>query len=115
MRKQRAHAGLVLRVEKHELGLAIFERHQVVGLDLHGSEGIAISSHAIPYHGVVARIEQGAECDHGDQRSFHLSADYTQFREASRPAAVETPSSAFCRLSLLPDMYARTSGLSFGI
>ena len=71
MGKQGADARPVLGVEENELGLAVFERDSVVGLDLHRSERVATSGKGTSHQRVIARIEQRAECDHGDKRSFH--------------------------------------------
>ena len=71
MRKQGADANLVLRLLEHELGLAAFERDGIVGLDFHRCEGIAAPGNAVPHRGVIPRVEQRAEHEHGDKRSFH--------------------------------------------
>jgi len=70
--KQGTHAHLVLRIQEHELCLAVFERHRVVGLDLHRSHRIAAAENAVAHDSVIPSIEQCTEYEHGDKRGFHV-------------------------------------------
>jgi hypothetical protein len=71
MGKQGADADLVLRGQEHELGLAVFERDSIVGLDFHRPQRIAAPWDAVPNGSVVTCIYQRAGHQHGDKCGLH--------------------------------------------
>ncbi len=74
--EQRVNANLVVGLEEHEFGLAVFERNGIIGLDFYASEGLTPPGDSVAHGNIVSRVQQGAARDHDGNRGFHARKLY---------------------------------------
>ena len=82
--EQGVDAHLILRLQEHELGLAVFERDGIVRLDLYVSKRLAVSGHPVAQRNVIACVQERAACDHEDKHGLHVDKLYASRRLARR-------------------------------
>jgi hypothetical protein len=69
--KKRAHANLVLGLEKIEFGFAALLRYHVIGLDLDDSVRIAVLGNPVPHRKIVAHVEECQHASRDGEDAFH--------------------------------------------